>query len=87
LLRPEGGFDAEFDWGTPGENAQDTIRHGRTLRGRKNPNAKMTERSVMAARLLSEDGFSHIAIGEFLGVSPGTVDRAVSGEQWGHVDE
>jgi hypothetical protein len=72
-------------WGTPKENAQDTIKHGRTLRGRKNPNAKMTPRTVQAARLLSAEGFSHKAIGEFLGVSGGTVDRAVSGEQWADV--
>lgn len=74
-------------WGTSKENAQDAIRHGRTLRGRKNSNAKMTERTVQAARLLSEEGFSHRAIGEFLGVSGGTVDRAVSGEHWAHITE
>lgn len=77
---------ANLKWGTPAENAQDTIRHGRTLRGRRNPNAKLTERTVRAARLLSEDGYSHIAIGHFLGVSSSTIDRAVNAGQWGHVD-
>lgn len=72
-------------WGTNAENARDTVRHGRTLKGRKNPNAKLTDRIVVAARILVDEGFSTNALGVFLGVDGETVRRAVTREQWGHI--
>jgi len=74
-------------WGTQADNMADCIRHGRTLKGMKNPNAKLNDRKVLAARILVDEGYSANALGAFLGVDGDTVRRAVNGEQWGHVDE
>lgn len=73
-------------WGTQAENMADCISHGRTLRGLKNPNAKLNDSLVQAARLLVGQGFSSSAVASFFGVNEETVRRAVSGEHWGHVD-
>jgi hypothetical protein len=37
-------------WATPRENAQDKIRHGRSLRGEDNPHAKLSNADVIAIR-------------------------------------
>lgn len=60
--------------------------HGRTLKGLKNPNAKLNPNTVKAARLLASEGYSLAALAAFLGVKAETVRRAVVGEQWGHID-
>src|SRR5512139_2131601 len=37
-------------WGTRTDNMQDCIVHGRTNKGSKNPNSKLTEKDVLAIR-------------------------------------
>jgi hypothetical protein len=83
---PANNAVANLAWGTQAENCADTVRHGRTLKGLKNPNAKLNDELVVAARILASQGYSMAAIGSFLGVGGETIRRAVSGEQWGHVD-
>lgn len=73
-------------WGTQSDNMQDCVRHGRTLKGLKNSNAKLTDDLVKAAIIFCKAGYSYSALAQFLGVSPETVRRAVTGEQWGHVN-
>lgn len=73
-------------WGTYAENMADCIRHGRTLRGTRNTNAKLTDNVIRAVRLLAADGFSPPALAAFFGVDANTVQRVITGEHWGHVD-
>lgn len=73
-------------WGTHAENMEDMVRHGRSNRGRRNPNAKLNERTVRAVRILADEGVSVPGMAKLLGVTDDTVRRAVKGEQWGHVD-
>ena len=35
-------------WATPEENSQDTVRHGRSIRGQRSPNHVLTEEQVLA---------------------------------------
>lgn len=73
---------ANLAWGTQADNMADCIRHGRTLKGIKNPNAKLTAKRVVLVRGLNEEGFSQRAIAAFFGVSPKAVERACNGETW-----
>ncbi len=72
-------------WGTQKENCADAIRHGRTLKGLKNPQAKMTPKRVLLSRMLQREGVSDGIIGTLFGVTSETIRRACNGEQWGHV--
>lgn len=74
-------------WGTQKENMADCIRHGRTLKGRKNPNAKLNDNLVRVIKILLAEDFSPSAIASFLGISTPSVTLAASGKQWGHVEE
>lgn len=74
-------------WGTQADNLADAVRHGRTLKGLKNPNAKLNDRLVVAARILCGEGYSHSAVAHFLGVDSESVRRACTKEQWAHVGE
>jgi hypothetical protein len=74
-------------WGTQKENMADCIEHGRTLKGGKNPNAKLTEGIINAAHLLVEAGYRVDALATFLGVNPHTLFAALSGRSWEHVNE
>lgn len=69
-------------WGTQFDNMQDAIRHGRTLRGRKSPNAKLNDNLIRVIRILADEDFSHESMAAFLGVSRRTIDRVVNGEAW-----
>lgn len=69
--------------GTQAENMQDCIRHGRTLKGMRNTNAKLSPVVAEVIRKLDTEGFSRRALAAFFGVTPATVDRVCSGESWG----
>lgn len=73
-------------WGTQAENMADCVRHGRSLKGLRNPVAKLNDDTVRAIRILIGQGYSSNALAAFLGVADETIRRAVSGEHWGHVD-
>jgi hypothetical protein len=73
-------------WGTQAENLADAVRHGRTLKGLKNPGAKLTERRVRLVRELCAEGFSPAAVAAFFGIHEDTVRRACRGKHWGHVE-
>lgn len=74
-------------WGTQKENLQDAIRHGRTRKGMKNSNAKITDRVVVAVRILHEEGFSVQALAAFVGLNPETTRRMINKTTWGHVHD
>lgn len=69
-------------WGTQKENMEDMVRHGRSLRGLKNPQAKLNQNLVQAIRILHKEGYSLSAIGQFLSVSRETIRRAANSEHW-----
>lgn len=70
-------------WGTQADNMRDCVRHGRTLKGIKNPNAKLNGRRAALIRGLDAEGFSQRAIAAFFDVNPETIRRVCSGEGWG----
>jgi len=66
-------------WGTPLENAADTIRHGRQQRGEDRPGAKLTEENVRAIRAAAG---RHADIAAPFGISTQLVGQIKRGEKW-----
>jgi hypothetical protein len=69
-------------WGTQAENMQDMIRHGRSLKGVKNPNAKLTNRRAKIVRALFEEGFRTDVIAHLFGVNQNSIERCVNCDSW-----
>lgn len=69
-------------WGSPHDNAQDTIRHGRTLTGSKCHLAKVGDDDVREMRRLRAAGLTYRAVGEKFGLSSSQVSRIARGICW-----
>lgn len=72
-------------YGTYQENAEDTIRHGRTNRGSKTHSCKLSEDAVRDIRRLSASGEEGQVIAWLFGVSPTTVCDILAGRTWAWV--
>lgn len=70
-------------WGTPAENMSDTIRAGKSCKGDRNANAKLTKSAVDQMRIeRGEVGTTFRALAEKHGVSTMTAFRAVARQSW-----
>lgn len=77
--------DTNLQWGTPKENALDKLRHGTARSGSLSHLAKLSEDDVATIIAIS-NGRNHIALSKRFGVHRLTIDRAVRGETWRHVE-
>jgi hypothetical protein len=77
-------FD-NLQWGTHTENAADMVKHGRTWRGVRNCNAKLTDKQVCSIRQRVASGETRIAIARELCLSRDTIQRVVNCTSWQHV--
>lgn len=68
--------------GTQADNVADAVERGRTCRGERRANAKLTEDDVRAIRT---DKRSQRAIAAEYGVSQPTVGKVIRGEIWSHI--
>lgn len=68
-------------WGTRKDNDNDKKVHGTTLRGEKNPKAKLTYQNVQAIRLMKGKASSK-PVAESYSVSRSTICRIWSGQAW-----
>jgi predicted DNA-binding protein (UPF0251 family) len=68
-------------WVTPQENAKDTIKHG-SLKGEKNPAAKITRRDAEAMRLMRYFGISTRQLTDYFGVTETQVLRILKYQCW-----
>jgi hypothetical protein len=83
---PKNNCLSNLKWGTKEEQYQDRVRHGRDERGEKSPNAKLNDDKVRAAKTLHATGeWSFERIGKLFRVSSATINLAVTGKQWKHV--
>lgn len=82
---PTNNRPGNLAWGTVQENQADTVRHGRTTRGEKNPRARLTAEDVAAIREARTRGESLKALAARYGVRESCISRAASGKRWGHV--
>lgn len=72
-------------WGSPKDNAQDTIRHGRQRRGEDSPNAVLDTNTVITIRELHKRNLSPKEIAELLWLPVSAVSSAAYGHTWKHV--
>lgn len=70
-------------WGTPAANGSDRIRHGRSGKGAKNPNVKLSPKAVAELRTLYASGaYTQQALGLAYGVEQAHVSRIVRKTSW-----
>lgn len=75
-------------YGTPKENHDDMVRHGRQARGSGIPQARLDEAAVAEIRrLYATGGYRHRDLAEIYGVHVATVFRALNAKTWAHVDK
>jgi hypothetical protein len=72
-------------WGTQAENAADTVRHGRTTVGERNPSSKLDEPAVRRIKEQIRDGVPQLAIADTFGIDHSTVSDISRGRSWKHV--
>lgn len=72
-------------WGTQADNAQDTVRHGRSTRGETSAQARLAAGQVREIRLRRSEGESGASLAAEFGVSVGTVCDIVKRRTWRHV--
>lgn len=72
-------------WGTVKENAEDTVRHGRTRRGESNHNAKLTAEVVRLIRAEHAAGALQRDIAARHGIHQPQVSVIIRREGWRHV--
>lgn len=70
-------------WGTHQENADDTIRHGKSANGERNGMAKLTREQVEAMKSVrASTGDPYHKIAGLFGISTMTAFRAINGRAW-----
>lgn len=70
--------------GSQGVNTEDMVQKGRSAKGSRHSQAKLTERDVTEIRALAEAGAVHVDIAELFGISDRTVNKIVRGDRWKH---
>lgn len=71
--------------GTRGDNARDMVEKGRSNRGTKHPNHKLTDEHVAEIKGRLAAGGSQASLARQFGVAQSTVSRINSGDLWGHI--
>lgn len=83
---PSNNALSNLDWITFIENEADKRRHGRTLTGSKNHQAKLTESAVREMRELYARGdVSTAALAKRFGISDAVASKVLTGQSWRHV--
>lgn len=75
--------EANLTWGTQAQNCLDTVVHGNSTKGEKNPRAVLTLEQVKEIRQRRASGEMGRALAEEFGVTDGTVCDIHKGRTWG----
>jgi hypothetical protein len=76
---------SNLSYGTPLQNSQDCISHGRTYRGTRQHSCKLTEDQVRAIRASYQGGRSQADLAREYGVTFCTITNVVRRRKWKHV--
>lgn len=75
-----------LQWGTPRENMDDAVRNGRTTKGERNCNAKLTATDVQEIRdSYASGGVTQAELAETYSVGSTVISEVVRGGTWKHV--
>lgn len=72
-------------WDTVAGNAADRAAHGKTCKGEMSPNAKLTDKAVLAIRERHAKGISQVRLAKEFGVSAGLISHVVLRSNWSHI--
>lgn len=72
-------------WGTPQQNSDDRVRHGRSGLGNDNGNAKLTASDVIEIRRRAANGESRMVIAKDFGVNVSNICLIILRKTWAHV--
>ncbi len=73
-------------WDTHDNNCKDTVKHGRSTRGEKHGNVKVTSEQVIEIkRLAKEERLSQYKIAKIFGISRSHVSKLTLGTRWNHL--
>ena len=73
--------------GTKKQNSEDMVERGRSSRGKKNGQSKLTEDDVRAIRRKVAQGASQAAVAREYGLGPMAVNRIVRRLRWGWLED
>jgi len=71
--------------GTPAENSRDMVESGRSSRGDRNPNSRLSAKDVKVIRFLAENAVKYATIAEMFGCNVPNVGHIVARRNWKHV--
>jgi hypothetical protein len=73
---------ANLAWGSAQDNSNDMINHGRSTRGAKNRNAKLSVEQVWAIRVASSTALTRASIARQFGITRSHVSKICSFKCW-----
>jgi hypothetical protein len=79
---PANNHASNLRYGTHKSNMEDMVEHGRSNRGLKNPNAKMTQEQALQVKRLRLDGKTYKIIAAELGLTFEQVRSVCVGRAW-----
>lgn len=71
--------------GSRAANMQDAVEAGRTLKGEKNPQAKLTALEVTDIKALRRQGVGQRQVAKMFGIAKTTVQHIEHGRMWKHI--
>jgi hypothetical protein len=80
---PSNDDPSNIKWGTAKENGEDTVAHGRSTRGTKNTQAKLTEDQAREIKRRLARGESGVEIAAEFGLKQPTISNIKTGATWG----
>lgn len=80
---PSNDDPSNLKWGTAKENGEDTVRHGRSTRGVKNTQAKITEDQAREIKRRLTRGESGVELAAEFGLKQPTISNIKTGATWG----
>ncbi len=69
-------------WGTRKQNGEDKVRHGRSLRGRRNRSAKLTKEKVESIRADLANGLKQQTIAAKHGMAQSSISNIANSKTW-----
>jgi hypothetical protein len=82
---PANNHLSNLAYGTRAMNLRDMVNHGRSLRGSRNPHAKLRDEDIAAIRSAALTGISCTELGQQFHVSLAHIWNIIHRKRWAHV--
>ena len=82
---PGDDWEGNLEWGSQKENCEDTVAHGRSTKGMRNPNYRLKDEQVREIKQRLASGEAPSEIARWFGVSQPTISDIKTGRTWSHI--